>query len=134
MSLTDREAKITWLNWKEMFLAAEEKQDDAFFDLSAILAHRIEAMCGPDNLLEWVGEDLCEDIGFSPTVMYRVSSKDWPWDMMMDELKSLSAEFQEIILQITFIEGNCSGKTYLQNGKVTSVLYDEKSDSLITAF
>jgi len=134
MSLMDREAKIIWLNWKEMYLAAEEKQDDAFFDLSAVLARRIESMCGTDNLLEWAGEDLCEDRGFSPTVMYRVSSKDWPWNMMMEDLQSLSAVFPEIILQITFIEGNCSGKTYVQNGKLTTVLYNEECDSLIIAF
>ena len=46
MSLASRETIIIWMNWKEMFYLAEEKQDENFFRLSAILAHRIESLCG----------------------------------------------------------------------------------------
>ena len=134
MSSTDREAKIIWMNWKEMFLTAEEREDDTFFDLSAILARKIEVLCGSDNLLEWAGEELCEDRGFSPTVMYHVSNRVWPWDVMMNDLKRLSAEFQGIVFQITFIEGSLSGKTYLLNGKTTAVLYNGEDDSLTIAY
>lgn len=134
MSITIREAKITWLNWKDMYYKAGETREDAFFDLSAVLARRIEALCGTDNLIEWLGEDLCEDCGFDPTVSYRVRNTAWPWNVMIADLQMLSAEFPEIIFQVTFIEGECSAKTYVHGGRLTAVLYDSNSGALILAF
>jgi len=134
MSITIREAKITWLNWKDMYCKASETKEDAFFDLPAVLARRIEALCGMDNLIEWLGEDLCEECGFDPTVSYRVRNDAWPWNVMIADLQLLSAEFPEIILQVAFIEGECSAKTYVHGGHLTAVLYDSSSGTLILAF
>ena len=134
MSETNRETKITWLNWKDMFYDADERKDDGFFALPAILAHRIEALCGEGNLIEWLGEDLCEDCGFDPTVSFRVRNSEWPWNVVMDDLQALSAEFPEIIFQVTFIEGDYSAKKYLFGGRAAEVRYDSDSGALMLVF
>ena len=134
MTINERETRITWLNWKEMFLAADQRRDENFFMLSAILAERIESLCGEGNLVEWAGEDLCEDIAFDPTVMYHVRNSQWPWETMMQDLAAISSDFPEIILQITLIERVSSGKICLHNGRLTTVLYDSDSGTLTTAF
>ena len=134
MSETNRETKITWLNWKDMFYGADERKDDGFFALPAILAHRIEVLCGEGNLIEWLGEDLCEDCGFDPTVSFRVWNSEWPWNVVMDDLQALSAEFPEIIFQVTFIEGDSSANKYLHGGRMAEVRYDSDSGTLMLVF
>ena len=94
----NRETRIHWLNWKDMYREAEDNQDDGFFDLSATFARRIESHAGEGNLLYWAGEDLCEDVGFDPTVMYHVRNTEWPWEDMMADLLVLSEEYPEVIL------------------------------------
>jgi hypothetical protein len=53
---------------------------------------------------------------------------------MMEDMQTLSAEFPEIIFQIIFIEGEYSTKTYLHGGRLTAVLYNGDSGSLVLAF
>ncbi len=130
----NRESKIHWLNWKEMFDSAEEKQDEHFFELSAVLANTIEKWCGSENLLEWAGEDLCEEVGFDPTVMVHVRNTNCSWDRMTENLLSFSEEHPEMIIMVTFIEGDSSGKTYLHGGRLTTALYDSDNGKLFLAF
>jgi hypothetical protein len=134
MSLASRETNIIWLNWKEMFYEAEERQDENFFQLSAILAHRIESLCGTENLIEWKGEYLCEDRGFDPTVMFHVRNIGWDWSSMITDLQRLSSDFPKMIFQVTLTQGQCSGKVYLTKGHLTAVLFDPDTDELIQAF
>ena len=129
----DRETKITWLNWLPMYDDAEEREDEDFFMLPASIWKRIEEKCGEDNLIEWA-EDPCEDCGFDSTVSYHIRNTDWPWKAMMEDMQTLSAEFPEIIFQIIFIEGEYSTKTYLHGGRLTAVLYNGDSGSLVLAF
>ena len=134
MSLASRETIIIWMNWKEMFYLAEEKQDENFFRLSAILAHRIESLCGAENLIAWEGEYLCEDRGFDPTVMFHVRNTSWDWSRMMKDLHAISSDFPKMIFQVTLTQGQCSGKVYLTKGHLTAVLFDPDTDELIQAF
>lgn len=134
MSLDNRETFIIWLNWKEMFYEAEEKQDEDFYKVSAILAHRIEKLCGTDNLIEWRGEYLCEDRGYDPTVMFHVRNTSWDWSRMMTDLQSISSDFPDMIFQVTLTQGQCSGKVYLTKGHLTAVLFDPDTNDLIPAF
>lgn len=129
----DRETKITWLNWLPMYNEAEKNEDEDFFMLPASIWKRIEEKCGEDNLIEWA-EDQCEDCGFDLTVSYHIRNTDWPWKAMMEDMQTLSAEFPEIIFQIIFIEGEYSTKTYLHGGRMTAVLYNGDSGSLVLAF
>ena len=130
----NRETKIIWLNWLEMFREAENREDEDFVMLSAYIWQRIREKCGEDNLIEWASGELCEDIGFDQTVLYHIRNTDWPWKTMMDDLQVISAGFPEVIFQITFIEGDHSAKTYLHSGHLTAVLYDGDTGSLILAF
>ena len=129
----DRETKITWLNWLPMYNEAEKNEDEDFFMLPASIWKRIEEKCGEDKLIEWA-EDQCEDCGFDSTVSYHILNTDWPWKAMMEDMQTLSAEFPEIIFQIIFIEGEYSTKTYLHGGRLTAVLYNGDSGSLVLAF
>ena len=130
----NREARIHWLNWKEMYTAAEEREDEDFFELSAILANTIEGWCGINNLLYWAGEELCEEVGFDPTVMVHVRNADWPWDKMMEDLRDFSENYPEMILMVTFIEGEAEGRTYLCGGRLTAALYNPEEGNLFLAF
>ena len=130
----DREARIHWLNWKDMYTVAEEREEENFFELSAILADSIEGWCGSDNLLEWAGEELCEEVAFDPTVMVHVRSADWPWDKMMEDLRGFSENYPEMILMVTFIEGEAEGRTFLCAGRLTTALYNPEEGSLFLAF
>ena len=134
MSLDNRETFIIWLNWKEMFYEAEEKQDEDFYKVSAILAHRIENLCGADNLIEWRGEYLSEERGYDPTVMFHVRNTSWDWSRMMTDLQSISSDFPDMIFQVTLTQGQCSGKVYLTKGHLTAVLFDPDTNDLIPAF
>lgn len=132
--LCDREAIIHWLNWKEMFDSAEKQQDENFFELPAILANTIEEWCGHDNLIEWAGDELCEEVGFDPTVMVHVRNASWPWNEMMADLLTFSEEYSEMIFMVTFIEGEAEGKAYLSGGRLTSAIYDPETGNLHLAF
>jgi len=130
----NREARIYWLNWKDMYIEAIEREDDSFFELSALFACRIESCAGEGNLLYWAGEELYEDVGFDSTVMYHVRNTRWSWDAMMGDLLILSEEHPEVIFQVTFIEGDAEGKTYLQGGRITTALYNQEAGKLFLAF
>ena len=130
----DREARIYWLNWKEMFDAAEERQDEYFYKLSAILANTVEGWCGRENLLEWAGEELCEDIGFDPAVMVHVRNTLWPWERMMADLQAFSGAYPDMVLKVTFIEGDAEGQAYLSSGRHTVALYNPETGKLYLAF
>ena len=123
MSLASRETNIIWLNWKEMFYEAEERQDENFF-------HDIYK----NDLPEWKGEYLCEDRGFDPTVMFHVRNIGWDWSSMITDLQRLSSDFPKMIFQVTLTQGQCSGKVYLTKGHLTAVLFDPDTDELIQAF
>ncbi len=130
----NRETRIYWLNWKEMFNNAEEQQDEQFFKLPAIMASTIEQWCGQDNLIEWTGDELCEEVGFDPTVMVHVRNVSWPWNKMIADLLTFSKEYSDMIFMVTFIEGQAEGKAYLCGGRLTSAIYNPDTGSLYLAF
>ena len=123
MSLASRETNIIWLNWKEMFYEAEERQDENFFQLSAILAHRIESLCGTENLIEWKGEYLCEDRGFDPTVMFHVRNIGWDWSSPEQSTHTRLCAFRRS-LQIR--SNQLSAFIQMTQGNDPTVLYNQR--------
>lgn len=135
--------KITWLNAEAMMFAAEQAKDEAFLDLKFLILNEIARLGGKDSISSWCGaEDYdCEDeegeyIGSLEVVSYNITNEKWPWDQMVKDILTLSAEdrFKDILFELKFMRGEASGKTFICGGKHTAALYDREANEFVLAF
>lgn len=130
----ERETKIYWLNWKELLSETEYTEGSDLLDKTEEIARYIEGKCGEENFLEWTNEELLEERLWESAVLYHIDNAVWSWEDMIKDMLKVSRRNPEIIFMVNFIEGKASEKTFLHAGRITTVLIDLDTNTLIECF
>lgn len=130
----ERETKIYWLNWKELLSETEYTEGSDLLDKTEEIARYIEGKCGEENFLEWTNEELLEERLWESAVLYHIDNAVWSWEDMIKDMLKVSRRNPEIIFMVNFIEGKASEKTFLHAGRITTVLIDHDTNTLIECF
>ncbi len=134
----DHETKIYWLNWKELIDNADHADDrelaENLYERTAEFADMIRTKVGEENLLDWAIDELLEERMFERTPYYRIKNGNWDWTQMVKDLLQYSKENPELIFMIVFIENETEEKTYMHQGRLTTILINREVDELIECY